>query len=120
MREIKAKGKEASPKENAVYNNLLIFNEMMARGIEILPIDLHKSHAAKYLPEDGKMRLPFGALPGVGANAAYALYEAAEKGNFLSKEEFQIEAGVSKSVIETLNQLGVLNELPDTNQMTLF
>ena len=120
MREIKAKGRDASPKETAVYNNLLIFNEMMARGIEILPVSLEKSHAVKYLPEDGKMRLPFGALPGVGTNAAIALYEAAQKGDYLSKLEFQVEAGVSKSVIETLTQVGALDDLPDTNQMTLF
>ena len=120
MREIKAKGRDASPKETALYNNMLIFNEMMARGIEILPIDLKKSHAAKYLPEDGKMRLPFCALPGVGGNAAWALYEAAQKGDYLSKQEFQVESGVSKSVIEALTVAGALNELPDTNQMTLF
>ena len=120
MREIKAKGKEASAKETAVYNNLLIFNEMMARGIQVLPVDLRHSHGNKYLPEDGKMRLPFGALPGVGTNAAMALYEAAKRGDFISKEEFQISAGVSKAVIETLNKVGALDELPDTNQMTLF
>ncbi len=120
MREIKAKGRDASPKETAVYNNMLIFNEIMARGIEILPIDLKKSHAAKYLPEDGKMRLPFCALPGVGGNAAWSLYEAAQKGDYLSKQEFQVESGVSKSVIEALTAAGALNDLPDTNQMSLF
>ena len=120
MREIKAKGKEASAKETAVYNNLLIFNEIMARGIEILPVDLKKSHATKYVPEDGKMRLPFCALSGVGINAAVSLYEAAQAGNYLSKEDFQIEAGVSKAVIETLNSVGALDSLPDTNQMSLF
>ena len=120
IREIKQKGKEASAKETAVYNNMLIFNEMMCRGIEILPIDLRKSHAVKYVPENGKMRLPFGSMQGVGINAAYSLYEAAQKNNFLSKEEFQLEAGVSKTIIENLTKLGALDELPDTNQMTLF
>ena len=120
MRDIKAKGKEATAKETAVYNNMLIFNEMMARGIEILPISLKHSHASKYVPENGKMRLPFGALPGVGTNAAVALYEAAKAGDYISKEEFQVSAGVSKSVIEALNKVGTLDELPDTNQMTLF
>ncbi len=120
MREIKAKGRDASPKETSVYNNMLIFNEIMARGIEILPIDLKKSHAAKYLPEDGKMRLPFCALPGVGVNAAWSIYEAAQKGEYLSKQEFQVESGVTKAVIEALNTVGALSSLPDTNQMTLF
>ena len=74
---------------------MLIFNEMMSRGIEVLPIDIKHSHAMKYLPENGKMRLPFGALSGVGEKAAYSIYEAAQKGDFVSREDFQIEAGVS-------------------------
>ena len=120
LRDIKAKGKEATKKELDVYENMLIFNEMMARGIEILPIDLNKSHAMKYVPENGKMRLPFGALGGVGEKAAYAVWETAKKGDFVSKEDFQIEAGVSKTIIQNLSDLGALNDLPDTNQMSMF
>ncbi len=120
LRDIKAKGKEATQKELDVYDNMLIFNEMMARGIEVLPIDLNKSHAMKYVPEDGKMRLPFGALSGVGEKAAYSIYEAAQRGNFVSREDFQIEAGVSKTIIENLAELGAMNDLPDTNQISMF
>lgn len=120
LQNIKAKGKEASKKELDVYNNMLIFNEMMSRGIEVLPIDIKHSHAMKYLPENGKMRLPFGALSGVGEKAAYSIYEAAQKGDFVSREDFQIEAGVSKTIIQNLADLGAMNELPDTNQMSMF
>ena len=120
IRNIKLKGKEATKKELDVYENMLIFNEMFERGLEVLPIDLHKSHARKYLVEDGKMRLPFGALGGVGGKAADALYEAAQSGNYLSKQEFQTMAGVSKTIIETLSNMGVFDDLPETNQMTLF
>ncbi len=120
LRDIKAKGKEATQKELDVYDNMLIFNELMSRGIEVLPIDISKSHAMKYLPEDGKMRLPFGALSGVGEKAAYAIYEAAQKGNFISREDFQLEAGVSKTIIQNLADLGALKDLPDTNQMSIF
>ncbi len=120
IRDIKAKGKEATKKELDVYENMLIFNEMMARGIEVLPIDISKSHAMKYVPEDGKMRLPFGALSGVGEKAAYAIYEAAQKGNFVSIEDFQLEAGVSKTIIQNLADLGAMRDLPDTNQISMF
>lgn len=120
IRNIKQKGKEATKKELDVYENMLIFNEMFERGLEVLPIHLHKSHSRKFLVEDGKMRLPFGALGGVGEKAADALYEAAQSGNFLSRQEFQMESGVSKTIIQTLTDMGVLNELPETNQMTLF
>ncbi|MBO5872788.1 MAG: hypothetical protein J6Q56_01095, partial [Clostridia bacterium] len=120
IRNIKLKGKEATKKELDVYENMLIFNEMFERGLEVLPIDLHKSHARKYLVEDGKMRLPFGALGGVGEKAADALYEAAKAGNFISRQEFGTEAGVSKTIIQSLSDMGVLDELPETNQMTIF
>ena len=118
--ETAAKGKEASKKEIDIYNNLLIFNEMMSRGIEILPVDIKHSHAMKFLPEDGKMRLPFGAISGVGEKAAYSIYEAATKGDYISKEDFAISAGVSRTIIEKLSELGALSDLPDTNQMSLF
>ena len=120
LQNIKAKGKDATQKELDVYENMLIFNELLSRGVEVLPIDLKKSHAMKYLPENGKMRLPFGALSGVGEKAAYSIYEAAQKGNFISKEEFQLESGVSKTIIQNLADLGALNDLPDTNQISMF
>lgn len=120
MNEIKAKGKEAAKKELDTYDTLLIFNEMMARGIEVLPIDINHSHAMKFLPENGKMRLPFGSLSGVGEKAAYSIYEAAQKGNFVSREDFAVEAGVSKTIIQNLADIGALADLPDTNQMSLF
>ena len=120
LKMIEDKGKEATKKELDVYGNMLIFNEMMERGIEILPIDLKRSHAVKYVPENGKIRLPFGALSGVGEKAAISLYEAAQSGDFISKEEFQTQAGVSRTIIESLSSIGVLDELPDTNQISMF
>lgn len=120
MNEIKAKGKEAAKKELDVLGNLMIFNEMMSRGIEILPIDIRHSHAMKFVPENGKMRLPFGALSGVGEKAAYSIYDAAQKGNFVSREDFALEAGVSKTIIKELADLGAMADLPDTNQLSLF
>ena len=66
------------------------------------------------------MRLPFGALSGVGEKAAYSIYEAAQKGDYISKEDFAASAGVSKTIIEKLSELGALSDLPDTNQMSLF
>lgn len=120
INEINLKDREASKKEKDAAEVLKVFVEILSRGIEILPIDLKRSHATKYLVEDGKIRVPFAALDGVGDKAAVALYEAAQRGNYISKDEFQSEAGVSKSVIEVLNKMGVLDALPDSNQMTLF
>ncbi|MBQ3816685.1 MAG: PolC-type DNA polymerase III [Clostridia bacterium] len=120
LQSIKAKGKDATQKELDVYNNMLIFNEMMSRGIEVLPIDINHSHAMKYLPENGKMRLPFGSLSGVGEKASYSIYDAARKGNFVSREDFAVEAGVSKTIIQNLADLGAMKDLPETNQISMF
>lgn len=120
MLEIKAKGKEASAKENAQFSTLMIVNELMARGIEFLPIDFYKSDATKYLVEDGKIRLPFASIDGIGENAAVLIANAAKKGNYLSKEDLQIDGGIPKGIIDTLTELHVLDFLPDTLQMSLF
>lgn len=120
INDIKLMGNAAGVKEKSVLDNLLIFNEMMARGIKVLPIDLRKSHSRKFLVEDGNMRLPIGVLPGVGEKAAADIQRAVDEGNYLSVDDLQIESGVSKSVIDSLKSVGALSFLPDTNQMTLF
>jgi DNA polymerase III subunit alpha, Gram-positive type len=120
MNEISMKGKEASAKEEAAFATFQIVNEMLARGIEVLPIDLYKSDARKYLVEDGKIRLPFASLAGVGESAANSLAAAKDKGVYLSIYDVQTRSKVSKSVIETLAVSGALAGLPESSQMTLF
>jgi DNA polymerase-3 subunit alpha (Gram-positive type) len=120
MNEISMKGKEASAKEEAAYATFQIVNEMLARGIEVLPVDLYKSDARKYLVEDGKIRLPFSSLPGVGEAAAKSLAEAGKAGEYLSVDDLQNRSKVSKSVIEMLAAAGALKGLPESSQMTLF
>ncbi|MDF2567198.1 MAG: polymerase catalytic subunit, PolC type, partial [Oscillospiraceae bacterium] len=119
LEELKAKGNERTVKEEDSYNTLLIINEMLCRGLEFLPVDLHRSDAMKYQVEDGKIRLPFASLKGLGEAAAMNLQEAGKKGKYISMDEVQTRAGVSKAVIETMEQLGVLDGLPKTSQ-TMF
>ena len=121
MKEISMKGKEASAKEEAAYATFQIINEMLARKIRLLPVDLYKSDAKRFLVEDGQIRLPFSSLPGVGEAAAQSLAQAREKGGeFLSVDEFQSRAKVSKAVIDVLREAGSLKDLPESSQVSLF
>ncbi|MCQ2463614.1 MAG: hypothetical protein MJ177_09485 [Clostridia bacterium] len=95
---------------------------MMARNVEFLPVDLYKSDAHVYKIEDGKIRMPFSALSGMGAAAADGLAAARDDGNgdFISIEEIRQRAGVSSAVIEALKEVGALDGMPETSQITLF
>lgn len=124
MREIddKVKMKQASAKDKDQYTALQVVNEMMARGIELLPVDIYKSEAKAYVIEDGKIRMPFAALSGIGENAAVPLAAARDdgKGEFLSIEDFANRGKAGKSVIEMLTECGAFGDLPKSAQMSLF
>lgn len=111
---------EATAKDEAEYQTLQIVNEMMARKIKFLPVDIYKSEAKMFKVEDGKIRLPFSSLPGVGGAAADSLAETGKHTEYLSIEDMQIKTKVTKAVIETLKDVGVLNNLPESSQMSLF
>lgn len=111
---------EATAKDEAELQTLQIVNEMMARKIEFLPVDIYKSEAKMFKVEDGKIRLPFSSLPGVGGAAADSLAETGKHTEYLSIEDMQIKTKVTKAVIETLKDVGVLKDLPESSQMSLF
>lgn len=120
IRDIINKGNAASAKDKTDLATLQIVNEMLARGINVLPINIYKSEAKKFLIEDGALRLPYSSMPGIGEAAAESLVEVVKKGNFLSIEDIQLQSKVSKTVIETLKEIGAFGDLPESNQMSLF
>lgn len=113
-------GKEATPKEQASIPVLQLVNEMFARGIKFLPINIIKSEASAFVPEDGKIRMPFSALAGLGENAAANIVAARNEEPFFSVEDLQIRAKLTKSVVDVLRNSGALEGLDETDQLTFF
>lgn len=107
-------------KETDMLSDMRIVQEMYARGYEFMPIDLFRAQATRFQIIDGKIMPSLNAIEGVGENAAEAIVEAARDGEFLSKDDFRQRTKVSKTVIELLDSFGILGNLPETNQLSLF
>ncbi len=122
MEEIKLKGNDKTAKDESTYVVLQIVIEMLARGIEFLPVDIYKSDARIYRIEDGKIRLPFGAIDGIGENAANSIADAKNDGNgeFMSYDDLMARAGIGRSVVDALKAAGALGDMPESNQISLF
>ena len=122
MNEVKRRLKEEkNAKDEDVLVSLQLVNEMLVRGYEFLPIELGKSRGSKYVVEDGKVRLPFCSLKGLGGAAADALENVTIHGEeYLSIEELQQASGVGSSIIDRLRQVGALGELPESSQVSFF
>jgi len=120
MLDLKKRKNELQQKEVEIYNSLMLVNEYYQRGFNFLPVDLKKSHAHKFLPENGRIRLPFSSLPGLGDTAAENIMRYRDQGEIFSVEMLRREAGISKTVIDILDRNGVLKGLNATNQLTLF
>ena len=120
-----------NPAYHEIYRELLLASRDMLvtglkavsythLGIEFLPVDLYKSHSYKFLMEDGKIRLPFSAVKGLGGAAAQGRMDAREEGPFISCDDLQARSGITKAVVQSLRDLGAIDGLPETSQMTFF
>ncbi len=111
----------ATDKDKDLLTTLEVVYEFYLRGLEFLPLDIYKSHATKFLIEDGKIRPPFVAISGLGENAAWDLMNGREGKEFLSMEEVaQACPKVSKTHMQMLKEAGAFGSLPETNQVSLF
>jgi DNA polymerase-3 subunit alpha (Gram-positive type) len=118
--EIENKGNEASAKEHQTCQTLYLVREALARGVKFLNVDLKKSDGMAFLPENGKIRMPFNSLPGLGDTAAEKILEARAKYDIYSVEDLREHTGISKTVIELLRRNHVLDGLSETNQFSMF
>ena len=109
-----------SKKEQDTMKDMHIVQEMYARGYEFLPIDIYRAKATKFSIIDGKLMPPFSSIDGMGEKAAEAVEEAAKDGPYLSKDDFRNRTKASKTVVDYMADLGLLGDLPESNQLSLF
>ncbi len=107
-------------KEQDTIKDMKIVQEMYARGFTFVPLDLFTAQAHTFQIVDGKLMPSLDSIEGLGDKAAEAVVEAAKDGPFLSKDDFRQRTKVSKTVIDLMNDLGILGDLPESNQLSLF
>ena len=120
IKEIDDKGLDASPKERNLLTVLEIALEMCERGFRFEKPDLYRSDATDFIIDGDALIPPFNSIPSLGTNVAKTIVVVREEGEFLSKEDLQRRGRVSKTVTEYMDELGCLEGLPDTNQLSIF
>lgn len=120
MKEYKKRGDSLTNKEKDSLRDMRIVQEMYARGFEFVPIDIFKAHSRNFQIIDGKLMPSLNSIDGLGEKAADAIVEAAKDGPFLSKDDFRMRTKASKTIIDLMSDLGILGELPESNQISLF
>lgn len=120
IKEITDKGLDASAKDKSLLTVLELANEMVERGFDFKMVDLEKSDAKDFIIEGNTLIAPFRAIPSLGTSVAQQIVESRKEKPFLSKEDLAKRGKVSKTVIEYMNENGVLKGLPDENQLSLF
>ena len=107
-------------RDKEIQTILEVVYEMNLRGIALLPVDIYRSEATKFLIEGNALRPPFNSIPGVGDNAAVSMVEKRGTERFVSVEDFQTRTGANSGVIGALEQNGCFDALPKENQISLF
>ncbi|WP_373484866.1 PolC-type DNA polymerase III [Acetobacterium malicum] len=120
MNQIKELGTKASNKEKSLLTVLEIAHEMMCRGYSFRNVDVYESHFSQFRIIGDTLLPPLNALEGIGDKAAQRIFEEAQLRPYMSREDLQNRTKISKSVIETLEKQGCLNQLPASNQITFF
>ena len=120
MKEYEDRGKEISAKDKGIITVLEVCNEMYARGIEFLPINIFTSDASKFLKVDGKILPPLNAIPGLGTSAAESIVEAREEAEFTSIEDIVQRSKANKTVLDVMKEMGAMGDLPESSQMSFF
>ena len=100
--------------------DMRLVQEMYARGFEFMPIDIYRADDVNCQIIDGKIMPSFNSVEGVAGKAAAQIKDAAKQGRFISKEDLRTRAKIGKSTIEKMSDLGLLDGLPESSQLSIF
>ena len=120
MADYKRRSDTLSKKEQDTYKDMKIVQEMYARGYDFVPIDIFRAQSRAFQIVDGKLMPSIDSIDGIGQQASDAIVEAAKDGPFLSKDDFRQRTKASKTVVDLMSDLGLLGNLPESNQISLF
>ncbi len=121
MKEFEAKdSSEVQPKEQEQYKAMKVVREMYARGYEFRKIDLNSCRATKICIVDGKLMPSLNKIDGLGDSAASKIVDAVKDGPFLSLDNFRQRTECSKTIVDKLVSLGILEGLPESDQLSIF
>ena len=120
MADYKKRQDSLSNKEKDALADMRIVQEMYARGYEFEPIDIFRAKSREFQIIDGKLMPSLNSIDGLGEKAADGIVEAAKDGPFLSRDDFRDRTKVSKTIVDLMASLGLLGDLPESNQISLF
>ena len=120
LNDYKKRADTLTKKEQDQIRDMKIVQEMYARGFEFTKIDLYQARAKEFQIIDGKLMPSFASIDGLGDKAADQVVEAAKDGPFLSKDDLRSRAKLSKTLIDLMEQMGIIEGLPESNQLSLF
>jgi DNA polymerase-3 subunit alpha (Gram-positive type) len=120
MREYNNKKDELTNAQQAEYGDMRLVEEMYERGIEFMPIDIFKVKSRDFQVIGDKIMPSLTSIDGMGEKAADQIVEAAKDGPFLSKDDFKQRTKCPQAVIEKMANMGLLGDIPDSNQISIF
>ena len=120
LADYKKRADTLSKKEQDTLRDMRIVQEMYARGFEFMPLDIYRAKARSFQIIDGRLMPSLSSIDGLGEKAADAVVDAVKDGPFLSVEDFSSRTRVNGTICALMADLGLLKDLPQSNQLSLF
>ncbi|MFI3171239.1 MAG: PolC-type DNA polymerase III [Eubacteriales bacterium] len=120
MNDYKHRSNELSNKEQETMKDMRLVQEMYARGLEFMPLDIYTAKAKEFQIIDGKLMPSLASIEGLGEKAAEAVEQAGKCGKYLSLDDFRQRTKATQTAIDLMAKLNMFGDLPKSNQLSLF